>query len=99
MIVYKLIHQRKGGTVGPLFINRKLRIPFNKWLDAEDHPTKGFAHRPYWHCSFDRVTHLKLKSRVWCKCEVDSYSTMDYRDSVWVLADRIRFSVTYLPFS
>ena len=46
---YKLFIKRKDGTIGPLFIGRKQRIPMGVWLEAEDIPTKGYAHRPGWH--------------------------------------------------
>ena len=49
MIAYKLLRIRKDGSIGPLFINQKQRVPIGEWLDAEDHPTSGFAHRPGWH--------------------------------------------------
>jgi len=41
----------KSGDITPLFINKSFRIPFNEWLEAESHPTKGFKVRPYWHCT------------------------------------------------
>lgn len=43
---YKLLRLRKDGTLGPLFINARMRIPVGKWLKAESHPTKGYALRP-----------------------------------------------------
>ena len=46
---YKLFNKRRDGTIGPLFINRRQRIPLEIWIQAEDHPTKGYAHRPGWH--------------------------------------------------
>jgi hypothetical protein len=51
MIAYKLFRKLKDGSLAPLFINKKTRIPLNKWLDAEPHPTKGFAFRKGWHCT------------------------------------------------
>jgi len=49
MKAYKLLKLRKDGSLGPLFINRKQKIPIGKWLTAECHPTKGYALRPGWH--------------------------------------------------
>lgn len=43
---FKLLKLRRNGTLCPLFINRKQVISIGKWLPAEDHPTKGYAHRP-----------------------------------------------------
>lgn len=71
MIVYKLFRQRKDGTIGPLFINRSLKVPVGQWLVAEDRQTKGFAHRPGWHSGLAPVAaHLTEKDRVWAECEV-----------------------------
>lgn len=46
---YKLFRVGKDGTIGPLFINRKLVVVPGQWMEAESHPTKGFALRPGWH--------------------------------------------------
>ena len=45
MIAYKLIRKMKDGSLSPLFINKKSRIPLNTWLEAELKPTNGFAIR------------------------------------------------------
>lgn len=56
----------KSGDITPLFINKSFRIPFNEWLEAESHPTKGFKVRPYWHCTPEPIApHLSTKDRVW----------------------------------
>lgn len=56
----------KSGDITPLFINKSFRIPFNEWLEAESHPTKGFKVRPYWHCTSEPIApHLSTKDRVW----------------------------------
>ena len=94
--VYKLVRVRKDGTLGPLFINARLRIPMGKWLMAESYPTKGFAYRPGWHCCFEmNAPHLKkTSSRVWVECRVRDYITYDRPESqggAWVLADHIKF--------
>jgi hypothetical protein len=65
MKAYKLMKHRKDGTLGSLFIHRKAVIPVGVWLDAEDHPTKGYAHRVGWHCTFKPYApHLGTKGRV-----------------------------------
>ena len=75
MIAYKLLRKRKYGSLGPLFINARMRVPVGAWLTAEDHPTKGFAHRPGWHCT-ERpyAPHLSMKGRVWCVVEISDYA-------------------------
>ena len=75
MIGYKLFRQRKDGTLGPLFINRKQRLIPKICYQAEDHRTKGYAHRPGWHiCSKPEAPHLSKKDRVWAKVRFTEYS-------------------------
>lgn len=89
---YKLCKLRKDGSVGPLFIKKSLRIPFGEWIEAGDHPTNGFAHRPGWHCSWDMTTHLKLTpDRVWVEVEIEDWEEFQWRKSTWVLAKRVKF--------
>lgn len=94
MIAYKLLTLRKNGTLGPLFINRRQVIPLNKWLKAEDHPTKGYAHRPGWHAAADPVApHLSKKGRVWAEVEVKDYQLLKRpasQGTAWVLAKRMK---------
>ncbi len=54
MKAYKLIRKMKDGSLSPLFINKKSRIPVGVWMDAESNPPKGFAVRKGWHC---KLTH------------------------------------------
>lgn len=97
MIAYKLFTRRKDGSLGPLFINRKQRIPLGEWLPAEDHPTKGYAHRPGWHVAEKpEAPHLKLgPDRVWAECEIpdDGYYAFDRpacQGGRWLIADALR---------
>lgn len=99
MIAFKLFKQRRNGTLGPLFINARQVVPVGEWLQAEDHPTKGFAHRPGWHCTFTpHAPHLTETpksgpARVWAKVEVEDVTTYDRPESqggAWVLAERLR---------
>ena len=87
---YKLVRQRKDGTLGPLFINAKMRIPLDTWLAAEDHKTKGYAHRPGWHCTLTpEAPHLSEKDRVWCQVEVRDFEILERPGSQggkWILA-------------
>jgi hypothetical protein len=59
---------RKDGSLGPLFINRRLRIQVGDKLPAGLHPTKGYALRPGWHaCKEKLAPHLRQGGdRVWC---------------------------------
>ena len=92
MIAYKLFTVRKDGTIGPLFINAKQRIPLGEWLPAEEgHHRKGFAYRPGWHATFTpHAPHIKLREgRAWFVVLVDDYVTYDRPESQggeWILA-------------
>lgn len=92
---YKLFRRRKDGTLGPLFINRKLRVPVGVWLKAESHPTPGYALRPGWHATLHPIApHLRQGGdRVWCKVQLDGFRTYARPESqggTWVLADYLR---------
>lgn len=94
-IGYKLMRVRKDGTLGPLFINRKQRIPVGEWLQAEAHLTKGFAYRPGWHILDAPVApHLKkTKDRVWVQVEfqdAEEFTRPISQGGKWYLANRMR---------
>lgn len=94
MIGFKLLSLRKDGTIGPLFINKRLVIPVGKWMDAEPHLTKGYAFRPGWHVmSQQSAPHLSTKGRVWAKVEIADYVEVHRPASqggLWFLAQRMR---------
>ena len=70
MIAYKLVRKLKDGSLAPLFINKKQRLPIGEWMQAEDHPTKGYAVRPGWHCLLKpEASHLSKKGRMLVKVE------------------------------
>jgi hypothetical protein len=91
---YKLIRQRKDGTFGSLFINRKAVIPVGKWLTAEDHPTRGYERRFGWHCTFLPIApHLSKKGRIWVECEVRDYEVYkrpENQGGRWILAKKMK---------
>lgn len=93
MIAFKLLRQRKDGTLGPLFINRKQRIPIGETLIAENHPTKGYAVRPGWHCAAEpKAPHLSTKGRVWCEVWVDDFYKFKrpkHQGGEWIIANRM----------
>lgn len=94
MKAYKLFRKRKNGTLGPLFINRKLVIQPNEWLKAEPHRTKGFAFRPGWHCcSTPSAPHLSMKDRVWCEVEIKGVEKImrpQSQGGLWFLSKQLR---------
>ncbi len=96
---FKLVRLKKDGTIGTLFIVRGQAMPFGEWLQAEENPTKGFAVRRGWHCTFTKhAPHLKkdLKSgehRVWVEVEVEDYVTYERPESqggAWILAEKMK---------
>ena len=95
-IVYKLFRQRKDGSLGPLFIGASQRIPLGEWLQAEDIPTKGYAHRPGWHAGFlPEAPHLTEAGRVWAECEIPvggyyRFPRPAHQGGEWVIAEAIK---------
>ena len=91
---YKLLRLRKDGTLAPLFINRRQIIPLNTWMDAENHPTKGFAVRPGWHVTpKQEAPHLSKKGRVWAKVEVKNIESLNRpisQGGEWWLAKQMK---------
>ena len=91
---YKLLRLRKDGSLGPLFINKCQRIPVGEWLVAEDHQTKGYAHRPGWHVLQRPVApHLSARGRVWALVEVldwEGHERPASQGGVWFLAKYMR---------
>ena len=92
---YKLVRKLKSGEISPLFINKKMRIPFGEWLDAECHPTKGFAVRPFWNCTAEMLApHLSMKGRQWALVEISDFEEKERPEcqgGKWYLAKRIKF--------
>lgn len=98
MKVYKLL-RIKDGKLYPLFINRNVETPIGIWLEAECHPTNGFAIRKGWHCCFEPIApHLKMElasgeKRVWVECEgedCEEYVRGEHQGGKWVLCQRLK---------
>jgi hypothetical protein len=94
MIGYKLFRVRKDGSLGSLFINQRQRIKVGEWMPAEDHPTKGYAHRPGWHiCSERHAPHLSERGRRWFRVEFTgerSHKRPDSQGGLWYTATSMR---------
>ena len=94
MIAYKLFRKLKSGEITSLFINKKDRLQIGIWLEAENHPTKNYKVRPFWHCtSQPHAPHLSLKDRVWLKIEMDEYDNFSrpaHQGNLWYLAKKIK---------
>lgn len=94
MIGYKLFRKRKDGSIGPLFINKTLRIEPGVTYQMESHRTKGFAYRPGWHiCREPKAPHLSQNGREWRKVEFDLLDTIERPESqggVWYLGKTLK---------
>ena len=94
MIAYKLFRVLKDDSISSLFINKKRRLPINIWLEAESFPTKGFAVRPYWHCTSNPIApHLSMKGRAWFKVEMEDFEEFNRpkaQGGLWYLAKKIK---------
>jgi hypothetical protein len=94
VIAYKLLRLRRDGSLGPLFINKAQVIPLGEWLEAEDHPTKGYARRPGWHVApKPSAPHLSAKGRRWMKVEIEDFDELPRPQSqggMWFIAKRMR---------
>ena len=94
MECYKLFRVRKDGSLGSLFINRKARLPKGKWMEAESHPTKGFALRPRWHATkYPVAPHLSMNGRMWFKVEIEEakeFQRPDSQGGTWYLAKYLK---------
>lgn len=91
---FKLLRKRKDGSLGPLFINRSLRIRPGVWYDFEVHPTRGYKLRPGWHIlPKPEAPHLSPKGRVWREVEFDPMATITRpvnQGGVWFLGSRMK---------
>lgn len=91
---YKLFRKRRDGTYAPLFINKRQKLEKHVWYPHEDHPTKGYAHRPGWHiCSKPYAPHLSTKGRVWCLVAFKHMATVqrpECQGGTWYLGSSIR---------
>ncbi len=94
MIAWKLFRLRKDGSIGSLFINRRRHIPTEEWLEAENHPTKGYKVRPFWHCTdAPHAPHLSTTGRVWRKVQIEGVSEMQrpkHQGGIWYLAQNLK---------
>ena len=94
MIAYKLVRKLKSGELSSLFINKKIRLTQNEWLKAENHPTKGFAIRPGWHCTSKPIApHLSKKGRVWVKVQISDFTKIERpknQGGLWYLAKKMK---------
>ena len=91
---WKLFRKMKSGSIRSLFIHNKVDLPSGEWLQAECHPTKGFALRPGWHCCLKpEAPHLKIEGRVWREVEIEGiteFNRPECQGGTWLLADQMK---------
>ncbi len=94
MKAYKLVRKMKDGSLSPLFINKRYRFKIGDWIEAEYFPTKGFACRKGFHCTFKPVApHLSKNNRVWVEVEIQDYETYkrpENQGGLWCLAQKMK---------
>jgi len=99
MKAYKLFRKLKDGSIAPLFINKKQRLPIGQWIEAESHPTKGYVYRPFWHCtSLPSAPHLSMKGREWYVVEMrdfEPFQRPNNQGGLWFLAKNMRIIGKY----
>ena len=92
-IGYKLFEMDTNNNLYPLFIDKRTAYPIGEWIQAENHPTKGYAKRPGLHvgqiCSAPWLmsadgTYKSQRSKYWKRvwCEVEYNATVDYTSVV-----------------
>lgn len=90
---YKLFEMSPSGGLHPLFIDKKTAYAIGKWIQAENHPTTGYARRPGFHageiCSAPWLmsadgTYKSQRGKRWKRvwCEVEYNATVDYTSVV-----------------
>ena len=94
MTAYKLLRMRRDGSLGSLFIHRSAVMPEGVWMEAEFHPTPGYAPREGFHCTWKPLApHLSMRGRVWCEVEMDGWTELprpERQGGMWYLAKRMK---------
>lgn len=104
---YKLLRQRRDGSLGPLFVGRAMRLEVGGSYEAQtDLPHPGLAHRPGFHCTAaPRAPHIKLRLktgevRVWCEVRLSGWIAPHPRPEcqggLWYTAQKMKI-VRMLP--
>lgn len=98
MICYKLFRLKANGKLTSLFINKKQEYEIGQVYYAENHITRGYKERPYFHCvATPKANHLIMKNRVWCEVEVTDPIFIKRplnQGGMWILASSIKIIKT-----
>ena len=91
---WKLLKQRKDGSLGSLFINAKAKLPIGEFMEAKAYYKKGYAFRPGWHALEHPIApHLSKIGRVWAQVTIRDYIVIKRPESQggkWFLANWMR---------
>ena len=90
---FKLFEMDNMGNLYPLFIDKKTSYPIGVWINAGNHPTKGYAARPGLHTGqipsavwlmSANGTYKSQRGKSWKRvwCEVEYNATVDYTSVV-----------------
>lgn len=94
MIGYKLVRLKKDGNITSLFINKKVNLFLNQWMNSKCIPTKGFSIRAGWHIlAKPNAPHLSKNGRVWIKVKFKDYYKFNRPKSqggLWFLAKKMK---------
>lgn len=98
--LFRTLPKTKPGKIFPLFIGKTKPTPIGEWIEAEDIPTKGYAHRPGWHSGVLPIApHLRAKDgyrqqdRVWCEVEIKDFyefKTSKMQGAKWLISQKIK---------
>jgi len=91
---YKLVKQRKDGSLGSLFVDASRKLPIGEWMEAINHRPRKLKERKGWHClTSPHAPHLGTRGRVWVEVECEDFTIMqrpEIQGGVWLLANRMR---------
>tara|TARA_R110000796_G_C14508574_1_gene429646 strand:- start:47 stop:346 length:300 start_codon:yes stop_codon:yes gene_type:complete len=98
MKAYKLVKQRKDGSLGSLFVDAPRKLPLGEWMEAVNHKPRKLKERKGWHClRSPHAPHLGMKGRVWVEVDVRDFTLISRPDSqggAWILANEMRINGT-----
>ena len=98
IIAYKLFRERKDGSIGSPFINKKQRLELNTPYLAKAYNKSGFKFRPGWHCCQNPIApHIKTnpksgEKRVWYKVAITDVTVIERSEKYggnWLLAQNL----------
>ena len=94
MKAYKLVKQRKDGSLGSLFVDASRKLPVGLWMPAINHKPKALKERMGWHClKSPNAPHLSKDGRVWVEVEcsgAEEINRPECQGGTWLLAKQMK---------